>query len=129
MPGTLEEKPRMKMSIPSILLRAEGAVLLAAAVAMFAREDASWWLFAALFFVPDLAMLGYVSGARTGAAVYNAAHSTVIALPLAVIGITTDQSWLTAIALIWLAHIGFDRVIGYGLKYPEGFRLTHLARV
>lgn len=119
----------MSLSQPSLLLRIEGAVLFAAAIALYAQADASWLMLALLFFVPDVSMFGYVRGTQTGAALYNLAHSTFIALPLAVIGYIGDINLLLAIGLIWLAHIGFDRVLGYGLKYPEGFKQTHLARV
>jgi hypothetical protein len=34
-----------------------------------------------------------------------------------------------SIALIWLAHIGIDRALGYGLKYSAGFGFTHLGRI
>lgn len=114
---------------PKLLLHAEGVALLAAAIVLYATVDASWWLFALLFFAPDLAMLGYSSGSRTGASTYNLAHTTIPALVLGIVGVAFDTDIVTAIALVWLAHIGFDRMLGYGLKYPEGFKETHLARV
>lgn len=119
----------MRFLHPKLMLHAEGAALLAAAVVLYARTDVSWWLMAALFFAPDLAMLGYMSGSRIGAAVYNLAHTTALALMLGVVGVMLNTDIVTAIALIWLAHIGFDRVLGYGLKYAGGFKETHLARV
>ncbi len=86
------------------------------------------------FFLPDLSMIGYLGGNRVGAATYNAVHSSVLPVAFAVIGIVTNGSLLTAVALIWLAliwlaHIGFDHLVGYGLKYAEGFKETHLARI
>jgi hypothetical protein len=123
------EGASMNTSMPRVLLRAEGIVLLASATLLFAREDASWWLFALLFFAPDLAMVGYAAGTRIGAYAYNALHSTAVALPLALAGLVADWPAVLAIGLVWLAHIGFDRVLGYGLKYPEGFKETHLQRV
>jgi hypothetical protein len=119
----------MRRMLPGTILRAEGIALLAAAVVMYDRTDEAWWLFAVLFFTPDIAMVGYAAGARVGAYVYNAFHSVVLALPSAVAGVVGDWPVLTAIGLVWLAHIGFDRVLGYGLKYPEGFKETHLQRV
>jgi hypothetical protein len=114
---------------PAPLLRAEGAILLMAATTLYWREDGSWLLFALAFLAPDLSMVGYLGGPRVGATTYNAVHSTVLPVALAVVGIVTDGSLLTAIALIWLAHIGFDRMVGYGLKYADGFKSTHLARI
>lgn len=101
------------------LLRLEGLALLAAALFAYARLDGDWRLFALLFLAPDLSFAGYLSGPRAGAAFYNAAHSTIGALALAAAG-------RFGLAAIWLAHIGFDRALGYGLKYPDAFRHTHL---
>lgn len=119
----------MRVLYPGSMLRVEGVVLLVAAVVFYARSDASWWLFGALFFAPDLSMAGYAAGPRAGAITYNALHSTALAVPLAVAGVVGNWPIVTAIGLVWLAHIGFDRVLGYGLKYPEGFKATHLQRV
>jgi hypothetical protein len=119
----------MSAFYPAALLRAEGVMLFVAATALYWREDGSWVVFALAFFLPDLSMVGYFAGSRTGAAIYNAAHSLVIPITLALAGLASDTSVLTAVALIWLAHIGFDRAIGYGLKYADGFKETHLARV
>ena len=115
--------------MPASLLRAEGAILFLVATTLYWKEDGSWLVFALAFFLPDLAMVGYLRGNRVGAALYNAAHSSVVPGCLAIIGILTTSALLTAIALIWLAHIGFDHAIGYGLKYPDRFKDTHLARV
>jgi hypothetical protein len=119
----------MRFLNPKLMLHAEGAMLLAVAIVLYARTDASWWLFAPLFFAPDVAMLGYMAGSRVGAVAYNLAHTTALPLALGLVGVVTDADIVTYLALIWLAHIGFDRVLGYGLKYPEGFKETHLARV
>ena len=108
-------------------LRLEGLTVLAAAVLAYARSDHSWLLFAVLFLAPDLSLFGYVAGPRVGAVIYNIFHSYVV--PVALVG----GMWLAgrsiAIPLIWTAHIGFDRLLGYGLKYPTGFGDTHLGRL
>jgi hypothetical protein len=116
-------------SLPAILLRIEGAALLAAAVLLYREHDASWLLFAVLLFAPDLSMLGYLAGPRIGAIAYNVAHTTVLALAIAAAGVLASSDLPISLGLIWLAHIGIDRAIGYGLKYPEAFKATHLARV
>lgn len=110
-------------------LRLEGAAILAVAVAVFHALGGSWALFAALFLVPDVSMLGYLAGPRMGAPVYNAGHSLLGPLALAAMGIATGgvASPLLPIAAIWIAHVGFDRMLGYGLKYATGFRETHLS--
>jgi hypothetical protein len=114
---------------PALLLRLEGIALLAGAIVLYWHGDHSWVLFAVLLFAPDLAMLGYLGGPVPGAAVYNAAHTTVVPIVLGAAGLLGGSDLAMAIALIWLAHLGLDRAIGYGLKYTEGFKVTHLARV
>jgi hypothetical protein len=116
-------------TLPAILLRLEGAALLVAAVLLYREHDASWLLFAVLLLAPDLSMLGYLAGTRIGAIVYNIAHTTVLPIALGVSGLLAGGDLAVAIALVWLAHIGLDRMIGYGLKYPDAFKATHLARV
>jgi hypothetical protein len=114
---------------PRALLRLEGAVALAAACVGYSWLGGSWGWFAALFLVPDLSMLGYVAGPRWGAASYNIAHSYVMPGLLALSSILLAVPALSLGALLWLAHIGFDRMLGYGLKYSSAFGDTHLGRV
>jgi len=114
---------------PRIVLRAEGAALLIIAAILYARVGESWWLFSSLFLAPDLSLLGYLGGARTGAVIYNAAHTLVGPILVAVAGLLLPAFILVPLALIWTAHIGFDRLLGYGLKYAAGFGFTHLGRV
>jgi hypothetical protein len=110
------------------LLRAEGAALLAGAMLAYDLAGNGWLLFALLFLVPDLSMLGYLAGPRPGAALYNAAHATPGPIALAAAGLLAAPA-LLPFALIWLAHIGFDRMLGYGLKYAADFHETHLGRI
>jgi Domain of unknown function (DUF4260) len=111
---------------PAILLRIEEAILLLLTLFAYQHLHYSWLLFAILFLTPDLFMLGYLLHARLGAAVYNLAHT--LNLPLALLFISYLKHWQRepAIALIWTAHIAFDRLLGYGLKYPTHFKDTHL---
>ncbi len=113
---------------PTPLLRTEGAALLAIALAGYARLGGGWWVFAAAFLLPDLAMAGYLAGKRAGAAVYNLTHTETLPLVLLGAGVATGRTTWTAAGLVWLAHIGFDRMLGAGLKYPTAFRDTHLQR-
>lgn len=114
-----------------VLLRLEGFALLLGALALYAQSGASWTLFAILFLVPDLSFAFYLFGTRIGAIAYNAVHSTLgpILLVLASRVAAGQTSGLLPIALIWFAHIGFDRALGYGLKYASGFGDTHLSRL
>jgi hypothetical protein len=111
------------------LLRLEGLAVAAATVTLYARTGASWWLFAALWLVPDLSMLGYLAGACRGARVYNTFHTYVLPAALAFAALLLRSHGLMPIVLIWANHIGVDRLLGYGLKYADGFGWTHLGRV
>ena len=114
---------------PAVLLRAEGAAMLAASVALYWLDGGNWWLFALLLLAPDASMLGYLAGPKVGAAVYNAFHSYPLPAALGIFGLLVGAPLAVAIALVWFAHIGMDRTIGYGLKYERGFKDTHLGRV
>lgn len=114
---------------PRLVLRLEAAALLVAAPAAMPLFGGPWWAFALAAVAPDLAMIGYVAGPRVGACCYNAAHTGVAPMALAALGIAGDAPIATAAALGWLAHIGFDRALGYGLKYATAFVDTHLGRL
>ena len=116
------------LSAPTVWLRLEGATfMLGGAVAYFALGG-HWLLFALLLFVPDVSMLGYLFSKKLGAYVYNLFHSYTLPAALLAFGFFVGQP-LVSIALIWFAHIGMDRMIGYGLKYRSNFKDTHLSRV
>jgi hypothetical protein len=108
------------------LLRLEGLTVAAVTAALYARTGASWWLFAALWLTPDLSMLGYLAGSCRGARSYNAVHTYVVPGVLALSGLLLHVNALLPFALIWANHIGVDRLMGYGLKYADGFGFTHL---
>lgn len=111
------------------VLRLEGAAVALAAAAAFQMLDGSWIWFAALFLVPDLSVLGYFRGPRVGATVYNIAHTYLCPAALLGLWFLLPQIGLLRVAAIWSAHIGLDRMLGYGLKDPSGFKHTHLQRV
>jgi Domain of unknown function (DUF4260) len=116
-------------SLPRLLLRAEGLAVLVGALTLYFHLDFGWVLLVVLALAPDLSMLGYVANPRVGAAAYNLAHTEVWPIALAVAGVLGGVDGLIQVGLIWLAHIGADRVLGYGLKYPSSFKDTHLQRV
>jgi Domain of unknown function (DUF4260) len=86
-------------------------------------------VFAILFLAPDLSFIAYLSDAKTGAIVYNAAHSYMAPVALLTTGFAVGEPLTLSLAMIWLAHIGIDRALGYGLKYQTGFGFTHLGRI
>jgi len=116
---------------PRALLRVEGLLVLAAAIAAYFHLDGGWGWLAGLFLLPDVALAAYLAGPRVGAVAYNAAHSYIGPALLAAVGLGLGGlgSPLVLGALIWVAHVGFDRALGYGLKHASGFRDTHLGRV
>lgn len=111
---------------PKTILRLEGLAVLALSAFAYDRYGAGWSVFALGFLAPDLSMLGYVFGKKSGAYLYNIGHSYLIPAGLLVCGLIIETPLITSAALIWTAHIGFDRLLGYGLKYSQGFGLTHL---
>lgn len=116
---------------PAWILRVEGLALAAVAVAVYRMSGWAWgWvLLGTAFLAPDFGVLGYLVGRRTGAWLYNLTHTTV--LPLAW-GLWLWKSGATAslaLPALWLAHIGFDRLLGFGLKYPDDFKITHLQKL
>jgi hypothetical protein len=109
-----------------LFLRLEGLALATISAALYARTNSSWWTFAALWLVPDLSMLGYLVSPCWGARLYNAIHTTTLPIVLALAALLLHTAGPLPYALIWLNHIGVDRLLGYGLKYPAGFGWTHL---
>ena len=111
---------------PSLLLKLDYVALFLIALAIYYSLLFSWVLFAILFLAPDLFMLGYLANPRLGSALYNLGHTFFTPFLLFVISYLTHWSLLLAVAIIWITHIAFDRVLGYGLKYPTQFKDTHL---
>lgn len=115
--------------LPSLFLRVEGAAVLAAALVLYFDLGYEWWLLVLLLLAPDLSALGFLAGQRVGTAAYDVAHLEALPLALAVAGYLGESDIALKLSLIWLAHIGMDRAVGYGLKYPTHFKDTHLQRV
>ena len=115
--------------MPQVLLHVEGAAVFITALVLYAQSGLSWWWFALLLFAPDLSMIGYLRNEAIGSLLYNIIHTYVlpIALGLTAWWFNFELGW--QLAIIWLAHIGMDRLVGYGLKYPENFKATHFSKV
>lgn len=114
---------------PAVLLRTEGAILFAVAIVCYRQSHASWALFAALLLAPDLSLAGYAAGVKIGAVVYNLVHTLAGPLMLVGISVLAARFSLLPYAMIWIAHIGMDRMLGFGLKYATRFNDTHLQHV
>jgi Domain of unknown function (DUF4260) len=111
------------------LLRLEGLTLFLGMTLLYAVWGGSWWIYFILFLAPDLSFAAYLVDSRTGAIVYNAAHSYMAPVTLMTVSFALVSPLWLSIALIWMAHIGIDRALGYGLKYSAGFGFTHLGRI
>ena len=127
----LEAPPLLRLSSgvltrPKALLRIEGGLDLVLSLIFYQYLHANWILFVVLLLAPDLAILGYLGGTRIGTICYNLIHTFAGPSLLIAYAYFTGLLWLLPYALIWTAHIGLDRMLGFGLKYPTEFRDTHL---
>jgi hypothetical protein len=119
----------MRYSFPKILLHLEGLAILVGACLAYGYLGDSWIQFAVWFLIPDLSMIGYLVNPTVGARSYNLVHTYVA--PLALLMFVHLAHWpsFAPLCLIWISHIAFDRLLGYGLKYDSGFKDTDLSRV
>lgn len=108
------------------LVRLEQAGLMLLALVLFAQLDYAWWWMAVLFFAPDLSMVAYGLGPAAGAALYNLVHHQGVAVLCYLAGLYLGIEGLMLTGTVLLAHSSFDRILGYGLKYPDAFTHTHL---
>lgn len=114
---------------PKLLLQIEGGAVLLASCVAYQHLHGSWLGFALFFLVPDISMLGYLAGTRIGAMTYNFVHTYTVPILLLLALCFFGQTSYIWFAVIWAAHIGFDRLLGFGLKYETAFKDTHLHRV
>ncbi|ARK32345.1 DUF4260 domain-containing protein [Halalkalibacter krulwichiae] len=112
-----------------ILLHVEGAAVLILSLYLYSSFQFSWLLFFVLLLAPDISMIGYLINQKVGAILYNIVHTYSLAIFIIMSGVLISSSMLVAFGLILSAHIGMDRMLGYGLKYPSSFKDTHLGRV
>jgi hypothetical protein len=119
----------MLFFLPVTLLRLEGAVVFFGSLALYSQVGGGWWWFAALFFAPDISIAVYLASASLGWRSYNLLHSYTGPLLLLAIALSGNREPLIALGLIWLAHIAWDRMLGFGMKLDEDFWTTHLGRI
>ena len=111
---------------PRAWLKLDGLVLFIASIIIFATTNQRWWLYPVIVFVPDIFMIGYFANKKMGAYLYNLGHSYLAPSLLILLAWNMDSKATFAIGIIWLGHIGFDHIWGYGLKYDSSFKDTHL---
>jgi hypothetical protein len=110
-------------------LHAEGAAALAAAAVLYQWLGGSWLFAIPLLLIPDLSMIGYLAGRSVGSFFYNLVHNWALGVAVLGIGLWLGNEIIILAGTILIGHVGMDRLIGYGLKYPTHFKDTHLQRV
>jgi Domain of unknown function (DUF4260) len=111
------------------LIKIEELFLVALSFYLFLNLNYAWWWFLILFFAPDLSMIGYLVNPKVGALTYDFIHHKGTAAALFVLGGFLHVPWAQAAGLIILGHSSFDRILGYGMKYPDSFQHTHLGMI
>lgn len=117
------------MSLSIKYQRLEAAAVLAGSVLLYAHQGYSWLWFALLLFLVDILMIGYAVNNAIGAYTYNLGHSYIVPAILLTWGVTIGNDICLMFGLIWLAHIGLDRMLGYGMKEINSFHDTHLGKI
>ncbi|HUC20164.1 MAG TPA: DUF4260 domain-containing protein [Candidatus Polarisedimenticolaceae bacterium] len=117
-------------NLPVWFQRAEGAMIFFGITVLYTAIHGNLWLYLLVFLSIDLSILGYLGGPRAGAIVYNTFHSFTLPILCVAIGLLSYEIvWLSSVGLVWMAHIGIDRTLGLGLKFPDGFKHTHLGKI
>ena len=111
------------------VLKLEELGMFLLALYLFNQLHFAWWVFLVLLLTPDISFLGYVGGDRIGAVIYNLFHHRGLAVLIYLTGIYFRSETTSLIGVILFAHSSMDRIFGYGLKYFEGFKFTHLGKV
>jgi len=96
------------------------------AIVLFNHLEYAWWVFLACILLPDLSMLGYLVNTKIGAWMYNLFHHKMLGILLLMAGLWLAHPLLTLIGIILFGHAAMDRIFGYGLKYDDDFKHTHL---
>jgi Domain of unknown function (DUF4260) len=111
------------------LLKIEEAFMFGLSIFLFSKLEFAWWWYPVLILTPDLSMVGYLGGPQLGAALYNFIHHKALGIGIFVLGIILVNQPLMLAGLILFGHSSMDRVLGYGLKYPDSFEHTHLGMI
>lgn len=111
------------------LLKLEEAAVFLFCIFLFSQLSFAWWWFPALLLLPDIGMIGYILNPKAGSFTYNLTHHRLVATLVALYAMTCGDDHWKLIAIILFAHISFDRMLGYGLKYNGNFQNTHLGMI
>ena len=116
---------------PTVFQRLENVSIALLSLLVYSRSGFAWYWLPLLFIAFDLSALGYVVNAKIGALGYNLVHNYLIPVGALLFGLAIENTpdWLFLVCLVWIFHIAADRVMGYGLKYPDSFGHTHLGMI
>jgi len=112
-----------------VLLKLEDFAELLLAIFLFTRLDFAWWWFPALILVPDFSMIGYIISTKAGAASYNFFHHKGLGILVGIMGLLMNNQEMMFAGIILFGHSAMDRLFGYGLKYNDDFKHTHLGSI
>lgn len=110
-------------------LKLEELFMFGFSIFLFSKLDYAWWWYPVLLFTPDLSMIGYIVNPRVGAWTYNLVHFKGLGLAMYVLGIALTNPTLQLAGVILFGHSSMDRILDYGLKYPDSFQHTHLGMI
>lgn len=111
------------------IIALEEAAMFGLSIYLFNQLSFAWWWFVLLILAPDLSMLGYLINTRIGAMIYNFFHHKAVAIVVYIVGLYLNNGVVQLIGLILFGHSSMDRMMGYGLKYPDNFQNTHLGLI
>lgn len=95
-------------------------------IILFSELDYAWWVFPACIFLPDLSMLGYLTNPKIGAWIYNFFHHKLLGIAVLFMGYSLEISAISLVGIMLFGHSAMDRIFGYGLKFNDDFKHTHL---
>lgn len=93
------------------------------------RLGFDWWLYVILLFLPDISIAGYMFGNKVGTAIYNLFHHKAVAVAIALSGLYLGNNVVVLAGLVLFGHSSFDRIFGFGLKFPDNFNHTHMGMI
>jgi len=119
----------LNKSVKSLLILEELGLLAGSMILFSLTTHFEWWIYAILFFIPDISFAAYLINTKIGSAVYNIFHHKGMMIAMIVTGYYTELEWILAVGIVFLGHAAFDRLFGYGLKFSDDFKHTHLGRI
>ena len=120
---------RLNKSLKSLIILEEAGLFIGSVILFGLAISYTWWIFPLLFFLPDLSFAAYLINTKIGAWIYNLLHHKGVMVGLALAGYFMKIEWLLAVGIVFLGHASFDRIFGYGLKFSDDFKHTHLGRI